>query len=52
MPLTVSVFLKNVMLSVTSGLKHLLYGDDNLDYETNVAIVLAVHNIIKHSERF
>ena len=30
----------------------LLYGDDNLDYESNVAIILAVHEFIKDSERF
>ena len=29
-----------------------VYGDDNLDYETNVARVLAVHEVIKDSERF
>ena len=29
----------------------MLYGDDELDYETNVAIVLAVHEfIVKDSE--
>ena len=33
-------------------LETLLYGDDNLDYETNVAIALAVHEFIKNSERF
>ena len=30
----------------------LLYGDDNLDYETNVVIVLAEHEFIENSERF
>ena len=30
----------------------LLYGDDNLDYETNVVIVLAVHEFIKDFEKF
>ena len=30
----------------------LLYGDDDLDYESNVAIILAVHEFIKVSERF
>ena len=29
----------------------LLYGDDNLDDEINAAIVLAVHEFIKDSER-
>ena len=33
-------------------LETLWYGDDNLDYETNVVIVLAVHEFIKDSERF
>ena len=28
------------------------YGDDNLDDETNVAIVLSVREFIKDSERF
>ena len=30
----------------------LLYGDYNLDYESNIAILLAVHEFIKDSERF
>ena len=30
----------------------LLYDDDNLDYKTNIAIVLAVHEFSKDSERF
>ena len=29
----------------------LLYGDDDLDYESNVAIILALHEFIKDSER-
>ena len=33
-------------------LETLLYGDDNLDYKTDVAIVLAVNEFIKDSERF
>ena len=33
-------------------LETLLYGDDDLDYESNVAIILAVHEFIKDSERF
>ena len=33
-------------------LETLLYGDGNFDYETNVAIVLAVLEFIKDSERF
>ena len=33
-------------------LETLLYGDDNLDYESNVASILAVHEFIKDSERF
>ena len=33
-------------------LETLWYGDDNLDYETSVVIVLAVHEFIKDSERF
>ena len=33
-------------------LETLLYGDDDLDYESNVAIILAVHEVFKDSERF
>ena len=33
-------------------LETILYGDDDLDYESNVAIILAVHEFIKDSERF
>ena len=33
-------------------LETLLCGDDNLDYKTNVAIVLAEHEFIKDSENF
>ena len=33
-------------------LETLLYGDDDLDYESNVAIILAVHEFTKDSERF
>ena len=45
--------LRNIVLRFSHfRLETLLYGDDNLDYETNVAIVLAVHEFIKDSERF
>ena len=45
--------LRNTVLRFSHfRLETLLYGDDNLDYETNVAIVLAVHEFIKDSERF
>ena len=33
-------------------LETLLYGDDNLDYKTNFAIVLAEHEYIKDYEMF
>ena len=33
-------------------LETILYGDDDLDYESNFAIILAVHEFIKDSERF
>ena len=37
-----------------SSLKHetLLYGDDDLDYESNFAIILGVPECIKNSDRF
>ena len=33
-------------------LETLLYGDDNLDYKTNVTIVLVVHEFIKSLKDF
>ena len=45
--------LRNTVLRFSHfRLETLLYGDDNLDYETNVVIVLAVHEFIKDSEKF
>ena len=45
--------LRNIVLGFSHfRLETLLYGDDDLDYETNVAIVLAVHEFIKDSEIF
>ena len=45
--------LRNTVLRVSHfRLETLLYGDDNLNYKTNFAIVLAVHEFIKDSERF
>ena len=43
--------LQNTVLRFSHfGLETLLYGDDNLNNETNVAIVLVVHEFIKDPE--
>ena len=45
--------LRNTVLRFSHfGLEMLLYGDDNLDYKTNVAIVLAVHELVKFQKDF
>ena len=44
--------LNNVTRSSPFKLETLQYGDDDLDYGSNIAIILAVHVFIKDSERF
>ena len=47
--MTISIYYRThnlCTLTIFSLLTKLLYGDDNLDYETNVAMVLAVHGVI------
>ena len=45
--------LKNTVTRYSQfRLETLLYGDDNLDYESNVEIILTVQEFIKDSEKF
>ena len=47
------LLLRNIVTrSSQFRLETLLYGDNDLDYESNTAIILAVHEFIKDSERF
>ena len=45
--------LQNIVIRLTEfKLETLLFGDDDIDYENNAEIILAVHEYIKASDRF